>query len=197
MALTRKEQLQTRLLAIVLPILTMSTHILLALSIAIPGGEPNHTSWSLSYNVLAAGASMVGLIGAVKLIPNFVSAYTLTHMLTLSFVTLAPVSFILPFDIELFNPVISTWHIDVSAICHDMGWDDDWTVKCSESLYTSMLVVTAGVLLLILAQWWALWTVRQWCKELQVQNSSNRMDIENMGLMGRGHKSMVDGHTQD
>ena len=56
----------TRFLAIILPALTLSTHLLLSLSFALPGDERAWAVWSLSYNGLAALASVLGLIGAVR-----------------------------------------------------------------------------------------------------------------------------------
>jgi hypothetical protein len=57
---------QSRFLAILLPALTLCTHTLLVLSFALPGSEQYRALWSLSYNVAAAGASMLGLVGAVR-----------------------------------------------------------------------------------------------------------------------------------
>jgi hypothetical protein len=62
-----------RFLAIVLPTLTFFTHTLLALSFALPGTEQYRAFWSLVFNVVAAGASVLGLIGAVRVrntVPN-------------------------------------------------------------------------------------------------------------------------------
>ncbi|EAT79621.2 hypothetical protein SNOG_12821 [Parastagonospora nodorum SN15] len=135
-----KEQAQTRFLAIVLPTLTLCTHTLLAFSFALPGSEQYRAFWSLVYNSLAACASILGLIGAVRLIPSFVSAYTFVHTTALSFVTLALVNIIVPFDAGFLNPVIPSWHVDESAICRDIdagfGWDEEWLVKCSKHFYT-------------------------------------------------------------
>ena len=55
-----------RFLAIVLPTLTLCTHTLLAFSFALPGSEQYRAFWSLVYNSLAACASILGLIGAVR-----------------------------------------------------------------------------------------------------------------------------------
>lgn len=58
--------LEHRFLAIVLPALTLSTHLLLSLSFALPGAEQTWAFWSLIYNGLAAFASVLGLIGALR-----------------------------------------------------------------------------------------------------------------------------------
>lgn len=55
-----------RFLAIVLPALTLSTHLLLSLSFALPGDDKTWAFWSLTYNGLAAVASVLGLVGAVR-----------------------------------------------------------------------------------------------------------------------------------
>ena len=122
-----------------------------------------------------------------QLIPSFVSAYTLTHTSTLSFVTLALVNVIIPFNAGFLNPVIPSWHIDQSAICRDIdagfGWDEEWLVKCSKNFFAVMLVVAWSGLFLMFAQWWALWTVRRWGKELRFQRLRDTTDIEKMGLL--------------
>ncbi|KAH7408687.1 hypothetical protein DE146DRAFT_675694 [Phaeosphaeria sp. MPI-PUGE-AT-0046c] len=137
-----KEQEQTRFLAIVLPTLTFFTHTLLALSSALPGTEQYRAFWSLIFNVIAAGASVLGLVGAVRLVPSFVSAYTLTHTASLSFVTLALLNIILPFDAGFLNPVIPSWSVDESSICRDidagLGWDEEWLAKCSMYFNTTV-----------------------------------------------------------
>lgn len=122
------------------------------------------------------------------MIPSFISAYTLIHTSTLSFVTLALVNIIVPFSAGFLNPVIPSWHVDESAICRDIdagfGWDEEWLVKCSQHFYTVMLVVAWSGLLLMFAQWWALWTVRRWGKELRFQRLRARVDEEKMGVLG-------------
>lgn len=55
-----------RFLAIILPILTLATHLLLSVSFALPGHDGTWAFWSLSYNGLAACASVLGLIGALR-----------------------------------------------------------------------------------------------------------------------------------
>ena len=55
-----------RFLAIILPALTLSTHLLLSLSFALPGDDQTWAFWSLIYNGLAAFASVLGLIGALR-----------------------------------------------------------------------------------------------------------------------------------
>lgn len=64
-----------RFLAIVLPTLTFCTHILLAVSFALPGTEQYRAFWSLVFNVIAAGASVLGLIGAVRVRHMHTSCY--------------------------------------------------------------------------------------------------------------------------
>jgi polyferredoxin len=128
-----------------------------------------------------------------------VATYTLTHTATLSFVTLALVNIILPFDIGSLNPVIPSWHVDESAICRDIdagfGWDEEWLIKCSKHFYTVMLVVAWCGLLLMFAQWWALWTVRRWGKELRFQKLRADMDVEKMGLLDVSKDRMMDEKT--
>lgn len=108
-----------------------------------------------------------------QLLPKLVSAYTLVHATTLSFVTLALLNNLLPFDLRYMNPVIPSWRIDESAICRDIdagfGWDDEWLLECSRSFGMVQMGVAWGALVLMIAQWWALVTVRSWSSELQAQ----------------------------
>ena len=113
------------------------------------------------------------------------SAYTIVHATTLSFVTLALMNNLLPFDLRYMNPVIPTWRIDEAAVCRDIdaefGWDEEWLMQCSKSFGLVQMGVACGGLVLMIAQWWALVTVRSWSSELQVRRSS-RGDIETAGF---------------
>jgi hypothetical protein len=115
-----------------------------------------------------------------------VSFYTLSHTTTLSFVTLALFNIITPFDAGFLNPVIPSWHVDESAICRDIdagfGWDEEWLVKCSRNFFTVMLVVAWGGLFLMFAQWWALWTVRRWGREMKMMKLRVRSDEEKVAI---------------
>ncbi|KAF2629365.1 hypothetical protein BU25DRAFT_409262 [Macroventuria anomochaeta] len=138
------------------------------------------------YNGLAAFASVLGLVGAMRLLPKLVSAYTLVHTATLSFVTLALINTLLSYDLRYMNPVIPSWRIDETAICRDIdagfGWDEEWLVQCSKSFGMMQVGVACGGLVLMIAQWWALATVRSWSSELQARRSS-RSDIEKAGFL--------------
>lgn len=114
------------------------------------------------------------------------SAYTLVHTTTLSFVTLALMNTLLPYDFRYMNPVIPSWRIDETAICRDIdagfGWDEDWLVQCRKSFGMVQMGVACGGLVLMIAQWWALATVRSWSIELQAQRWA-RSDVEKAGLL--------------
>jgi hypothetical protein len=113
-----------------------------------------------------------------------VSVYTLVHTSTLSFVTLALVNILLPLNLQFSNPVIPSLQLDETAICRDIdagfGWDDEWLVKCSRSFSMVQTCVALVGLVLMIAQWWALFTVRFWNKELQAQRwrGSKTADVE-------------------
>ncbi|UPX21270.1 uncharacterized protein EKO05_0011461 [Ascochyta rabiei] len=176
-----REQAQTRFLAIILPALTLSTHLLLSLSSALPGYDRTWPFWSLVYNGTASLASVLGLVGAIRVLPKLVSAYTIVHTATLSFVTLALTNTLLPYDLHYTNPVIPSWRIDESAVCRDIsagfGWDEDWFAQCSTSFGMMQLGVTCGGLVLVAAQWWALFAVRSWSNELETEQLSGD-DVE-------------------
>lgn len=114
------------------------------------------------------------------------SAYTLVQTSTLSFVTLGLVNILLPLNLRILNPAVSSLRFDETAICRDIdsgfGWDEEWLVKCSESLRMVQICVALGGLILVVAQWWALATVRTWSRELQVQRrrESEAADVEKL-----------------
>ena len=117
--------------------------------------------------------------------PRLVSAYTLVHATTLSFVTLALLNALLPFDLRYMNPVIPSWRMDETAICRDIdagfGWDDEWLSQCLRGFETVQMCVAWGALVLMVAQWWALVTVRSWSIELSGPPLA-RSDVEKGGF---------------
>jgi len=123
-------------------------------------------------------------------IPSLVSAYTIFHTTTLSFVTIALVNMVLPFDFRLLNPVIPSYALDGSSICRDIdagfGWDAQWLEKCSTSLGVIRFAAACFGLVLMIAQWWALMSVRRWGQELTYQPRNGKMDVEQAGLVGEG-----------
>jgi hypothetical protein len=118
-----------------------------------------------------------------------VSAYTLVHTSTLSFVTLGLVNTLLPLNLRILNPTVSSLRFDETAICRDIDsgfrWDEEWFVECSESLKMVQMCVALAGLILMVAQWWALATVRTWSRELQVQRrrESEAADVEKLSSM--------------
>ncbi|KAI4647087.1 uncharacterized protein J4E78_009062 [Alternaria triticimaculans] len=185
------EQKQMRFLAVVLPSLTLCTHTLLALSFLLPGSDPNRAVFSITYNAIAGSASILGLVGAIRLLPRLVSAYTIVHAITLSFVTIALVNLILPFDFRLLNPVIPSYAVDGSLLCRDIdagfGWDDEWLEKCSMTFIVVKFAIAGLGLSLMGAQWWALCSVRSWGQELGGQDRSGEDDVEKAGLGQRDY----------
>ncbi|KAJ4409770.1 hypothetical protein N0V91_002244 [Didymella pomorum] len=147
---------------------------------------------------MAACASILGLIGALRLLPRLVSAYTLVHATTLSFVTLALLNTLLPFDLRYMNPVIPSWRIDEAAVCRDIdagfGWDDEWLMQCSNSFGMVQMGVACGGLVLMIAQWWALFTVKSWSTELQTRGPG-MSDVEKVGCLTE-HESAVLGEKR-
>jgi hypothetical protein len=132
-----------------------------------------------------------------QLVPSLVSAYTLVQTCTLSFVTLGLVNIMLPLDLRILNPAVSSLQFDETAMCRDIdsgfGWDEEWLVKCSESLKMVQICVALAGLILMVAQWWALVTVRTWSKELQVQQrrESEAADVEKLPPMAGGNNDSL------
>ena len=124
-----------------------------------------------------------------QLLPRLVSAYTIVHAITLSFVTIALVNLILPFDFRLLNPVIPSYAVDGSLLCRDIdagfGWDDEWLEKCSMTFIVVKFAIAGLGLSLMGAQWWALCSVRAWGQELGEQHRSDEGDVEKAGLVRR------------
>lgn len=127
-------------------------------------------------------------------IPSLVSAYTILHTTTLSFVTIALVNTVLPFDFRLLNPVIPSYALDGSSICRDIdagfGWDVQWLEQCSKSLGVVKFGAACFGLVLMIAQWWALMSVRRWGQELRYQRRIGKMDVEQAGLVEERDESM-------
>jgi hypothetical protein len=171
--------------------------MLLALSFILPGADLDRAVFSVVYNVLAGSASIFGILGAVRVskppgkddvgfgkrleanvrylqfIPPLMSTYTIVHTTTLSFVTIALATLILPFDFWLPNPIVPSYRVDGLGICRDIdagfGWDESWLESCAKSFSVVKWLIAGFGLLLIVAQWWALMSVRRWGKEMRLQ----------------------------
>ena len=124
------------------------------------------------------------------------SAYAFVHTATLSFATFALVN--MQFDLRLANPVIPSWRIDESALCRDidagLGWDDNWLAKCSRSFSMVKMYVACFGLILMVAQWWALITVRIWGREVRVQQQAERPDAEKASITYEGDAANDEKH---
>lgn len=178
-----------RFLAIVLPVLTFCAHGLLVMSFGLPGSDLDGAYFPITYNLLACGASILGFVGAntiTQALPSLVSAYTLLHTMTLSFLTIAIVNLILPWDFRTLNPVTPSYTVDESAICRDIdagfGWDTEWLEQCTKSLSTIKFWCTGFSMVLIFVQWWALMSVRTWGQEQRARSQDTRRDVEKAGL---------------
>ncbi|KAJ4982880.1 hypothetical protein SVAN01_11614, partial [Stagonosporopsis vannaccii] len=159
-------------LAITLPASTLPTHLLLFLCFVLLRDDQTWVSWSLIYNGTATFASVLGLVGAIWSLPKLVSAYIFVHTTTLSFVTLALLDPLLPWDLWYMNPVITDWQADETAICRDMhtgvSWDEEWIVQCSGQLGIVLKGIAWGGFILVTAHWWALVLVRTWSNQLPI-----------------------------
>jgi hypothetical protein len=173
--------LNFRFLAIVLPSLTLCTHTLLVLSAILPGADITCAFFTLAYNALAGSASILGLVGAIRLQPCLVSAYTALHTITLTFATIALVGSMMPFEVAVLNPVVPSYRIDESSICRDMdvtfGWEEAWFVKCIEGFAVTKVAVACFGFVLMAAQWWALWSVKSWGNQVRALRRGG-LDVE-------------------
>ncbi len=118
-------------------------------------------------------------------IPSLVSAYIFMHTITLLFVNVAVATVIFPCDLPFLNPVISSWQVDEALLCRDidasLGWDENWLQECSRGFGIVRVFVACVGLFLMIAQWWALLSVRRFREELRLQQRRTACDIENMG----------------
>ncbi|KAI2488258.1 hypothetical protein Ptr902_02391 [Pyrenophora tritici-repentis] len=93
---------------------------------------------------------------------------------------------VLPFDFRLLNPVIPSYALDGSSICRDIdagfGWNAQWLEKCSTSFSVIKFGAACFGLVLMIAQWWALMSVRRWGHELRYQRRNGSVDVEQAGL---------------
>lgn len=127
-------------------------------------------------------------------LPSLVSAYTLLHTMTLSFLTIAIVNLVLPWDFRTLNPVTPSYTVDESAICRDIdagfGWDTEWLEQCTSSLSTVKFWCAGFSMVLIFAQWWALMSVRTWGQEQRARSQNTLGDVEKAGL-GTDEKTTI------
>lgn len=169
-----------RIHAIAVSFLTFSLHVILihsAFSSSSAGFRA--TPFFAAYNVAAAGASIAGLYGAVKMNPALLSAYSVAHTITLLLGTLTLLDIILPIDLTSFVPTIPSLDFDVLKLCVEIdgsfGWDEGWLDRCA----ASVRVVKAGAawigLVLLSAQWWAARRVWRWSHELREEQRYVRM----------------------
>ncbi|KAF2187231.1 hypothetical protein K469DRAFT_109866 [Zopfia rhizophila CBS 207.26] len=139
------------------------------------------TSFSL-YNIFAAGASMVGLIGAVRRHPTLVSAYTIAHIITLFLITLTLLNIVLPFPVKPVVLIIPNVHLDTKKICgetdDELGCDAVWVHRCRVS-FTIVKLVTCWVgLVLVCVQWWVVLDVWRWSRSLvEVEEHERRAEL--------------------
>jgi hypothetical protein len=130
----------------------------------------------------------------LQLIPPLVSAYTIIHTTTLSFVTIALVNLIMPFDFRLLNPIIPSYRVEGSSICRDidagLGWDERWLETCAKSFSVVRWSIAGAGLVLMVGQWWALMSVRRWGEEIKSQRRKEEGDIEKAGTVYRENDMM-------
>ncbi|KAF2112639.1 hypothetical protein BDV96DRAFT_664276 [Lophiotrema nucula] len=186
---------QRRTLAMLLPALTCVSHLLILLSIlhvslssyAASDGIRIASPYFALYNTFAAAASIAGVIGAARMSPTLVSAYTTFHASTLSFLSLTLLNFFLPLRIDAVLPFIPSLTLDASSMCDELSgaWDEDWLERC----YVGVLIVKIGVAsvatCMMTAQWWALYTVWNWGVDVRAEEHSHqrRQDPEKAEIL--------------
>jgi hypothetical protein len=83
---------------------------------------------------------------------------------------------------------VPSYRIDGSSICRDidagLGWDESWLDGCAKSYNVVRWSIACGGLVLMVAQWWALMSVRIWGNGLR--NSWRwEMDVEKAAVVRR------------
>ncbi|KAF1961819.1 hypothetical protein CC80DRAFT_531621 [Byssothecium circinans] len=165
---------QGRALAIILPSVTLFAHV----ASFVVLGALSAVSWStwlcVWYDVVAAGASALGVFGAVKKRYGLVSTYTIIHAISLTVVTIVLFVNVLPPSVPRSIPILDYVRYDSKIelwMCHELddgfGWDATWYEKCKSSFrILSAGAAWAGSVLMV-AQWWALVEVCSWNMDMK------------------------------
>ncbi|KAF2714765.1 hypothetical protein K504DRAFT_9841 [Pleomassaria siparia CBS 279.74] len=166
-------------LAMILSLSTLTSHMVILLAtllhISRSASSPlsNSTYHFAAYNLIAGGASLIGLIGAIRINPNLVCFYTHFHKTTLIIITFVLLELFLPaFSIlpDTFAPLLGTYEMDAHHFCKEMDGfrdDEEWILRCSTQLAMVKGGVGCLVGLALAAQWWAVFDVWMWSRELR------------------------------
>ncbi|KAF2652701.1 hypothetical protein K491DRAFT_695323 [Lophiostoma macrostomum CBS 122681] len=169
-----------RTLALVLSLLTITVH---TLAFCVTFGvslQSAGCSYSLLANGFATIAGIAGMVGAMKMNPNLVSAYAIVHALFLITTTLAFLCVVGAVDSGVMTPetMFPRVRIDVVATCENMddtfGSDKAWLLQCTQILGVVKVILEFVGVAFVGAQWWALQTVRSWVRAL---NEKQREDV--------------------
>ncbi|KAK7181722.1 hypothetical protein DPSP01_008631 [Paraphaeosphaeria sporulosa] len=175
---------QGRALAILLPSVTLMAHAATFVVLEAVFAESWCSSWVATYDLVAAAASVVGLLGAVHKRHILISAYLLVHSVTLSLISTVLLMNVLPSSFASFIPYLSQLrHGDnfERGMCQDLddgfGWDERWLNDCASSFDTlNRGAMWVGVVMMS-AQWLVLISLGRWLRE-KPANSYMVFDVE-------------------
>ncbi|KAF1965586.1 hypothetical protein BU23DRAFT_574740 [Bimuria novae-zelandiae CBS 107.79] len=141
------------------------------------------TSFVASYDLVAAAASAIGVLGALQRCRILFATYIITHAITLSLISAALLINVLPTAFTSHVPFSSQWRYDANFgrnVCRELdtgfGWDERWLRDCASSLDTlTKGAMWAGVVLMA-AQWVILINVASWVRERSTRYSGINLE---------------------
>ncbi|KAF2448218.1 hypothetical protein P171DRAFT_208462 [Karstenula rhodostoma CBS 690.94] len=181
---------QGRALAIVLPVVTLIAQGVTFVVLEAVFAESWGSSWVATYDLFAAAASVVGLLGAVHKRRMLIATYLLVHSITLSMISTVLLINVLPSSFASTIPYLSQLrHGDnfergmCQALDDGFGWDERWLNDCASSFDTmNSGAIWAGVVMMS-AQWLVLVRLASWLRERQTY-AFNEFDVEKRQELG-------------
>lgn len=182
---------QGRALAIVLPSVTLMAHTATFVVLESVGSAGTWaSSWVAAYDLVAAAASAVGLLGAIQRRRILIATYLLVHTITLSLISAALLINVLPSVFASGLPFSSLLRYDESferRMCQELdegfGWDDRWLSDCVSSFSALTMGAMWAGLVMMAAQWLVVLSVWGWLSE-KPHSRYDSLDIEKSQYVG-------------
>ncbi|KAF9737221.1 hypothetical protein PMIN06_000880 [Paraphaeosphaeria minitans] len=175
---------QGRVLAITLPSVTLMAHAATFVVLEAVFADSWGSSWVATYDLVAAAASVVGLLGAVHKRRILMATYLLVHSITLSLFSTMLLINVLPSSFASSIPYLSQLRHDDNferGMCQELdngfGWDERWLNDCASSFDTlNKGAMWVGVAM-VSAQWLVLINLGSWLREKPTK-SYEEFDVE-------------------
>lgn len=193
-------------LAIILPSVTLMAHAATFVVLEAVFAESWGSSWVATYDIVAAGASVVGLLGAVHVRCDYIScaranpkdqvadmkqkrrflmaAFLLVHSITLALISTVLLVNVLPYPFASSIPYLSRLRHDNDferGMCQELddgfGWDERWLNDCASNFDAiNRAAMWIGVVMMS-AQWLVLMSLAGWLRE-KPTSAYNEFDAE-------------------